>query len=249
MNALAQEVQDLKGLIRLGETVLNLKETASGVEVETNKGVVKCKTLVCAAGLRADLLAHKLGLGLDYMVIPFRGEYHELVPGRRDLVRAHIYPAPNLSFPFLGVHLSRTFEGRVTVGPGAVLALGRECYTPFSANLADFGGMLAFPGLWRLFLNKEFQVMACKEWKKSFYSRAVTAEAQELLPELRHADLVPAPSGVRAQLVSKEGRLVDDLIVEQTARTVHVLNAVSPALTCSLPFADQLAGLVEDRLA
>jgi (S)-2-hydroxyglutarate dehydrogenase len=249
VKALAAEATRLGGRFRLCEAVLDLKETSSGVEVRTTKETLKTKILLCAAGLRADQLAHKLKLGLDYSVIPFRGEYHELVPARRDLVRAHIYPAPNLNFPFLGVHLSRTFDGRVTVGPGAVLALGRECYTAFSANAQDLSAMLAFPGLWKLLTNRDFQAMAAREWKKSLFSRAVTAEAQELLPELRHADLIAAPAGVRAQLVSRDGKLVDDLIVEETPRTVHVLNAVSPALTCSLPFADQLAETVAKKLS
>lgn len=249
VNSLADEIRELKGQLRLHDAVVDLKETDSFVELETSKGVIRTKVLVCAAGLRADQLAHKLGLGLKYSVIPFRGEYHELVSERRSLVHAHIYPAPNLSFPFLGVHLSKTFDGRVTIGPGAVLAMGRECYTPFSMNPADFCGMLSFSGFWNLLLwNKEFQIMAAKEWKKSFFSQAVAAEAQELLPDLRHADLVRAPAGVRAQLVSTDGRLVDDLIVEDTPRTIHVLNAVSPALTCSLPFADQLAEKVSTKL-
>lgn len=246
--ALAQDAEALGAEISLNEDVLQLREHGEYVEILTTKRCLQAKVLVCAGGLYADRLAHKLNLGLDYHMVPFRGEYHELIPERRHLVRAHIYPAPNLAFPFLGVHLSRTFDGRVLVGPGAALAFGRESYRKLQLNAKDLAEMILQPGFWRLWLSKDFRSIAKQEWKKSLFSREVTREAQQLVPELKDGDLAESRSGVRAQLVSSKGELVEDLVVEETARTIHVLNAVSPALTCSLPFADELSHLVAKRL-
>ncbi len=246
--SLAEAGRELGATFFLSEAVQDLKENGNGVEIQTSTRTIRAKVLVCAAGLYADRLAHKLGMGLKYQMVPFRGEYHELIPERRDLVRAHIYPAPDLHFPFLGVHLSRTFDGRVLVGPGAVLALGRESYDKSQINLSDIFEMARRKGFWKLFLSKEFRDVARQEWKKSLFAQAVLAEAQQLLPALRNGDLVPSRAGIRAQLVSQDGQLVEDLTVEESDRTIHVLNAVSPALTCSLPFADHLSELVDKRL-
>lgn len=245
--SLAQDAEALGARFFLSQSVLRLKEHLDFVEIETSSQTVRAKVLVCAAGLHADRLAHQLGLGKDFHMVPFRGEYHELIPERRYLVRSHIYPAPNLLFPFLGVHLSRTFDGRVLVGPGAVLALGRENYSKTDINWCDVADMVRQRGFWRLFARKEFCDVARQEWKKSFFPAAVAEEARELLPALEYSDLVESRAGIRAQVVSSAGELVDDLTVEQSPRTIHVLNAVSPALTCSLPFADYLCNMVEQR--
>jgi L-2-hydroxyglutarate oxidase len=246
--ALAHDAHDLGVEFHFSEPVLGLDESSAFVEVHTTERTIRARVLVCAAGLHADRLAHKLGLGLRYQMVPFRGEYHELVPQRRSLVRSHLYPAPNLQFPFLGVHLSRTYDGRVLVGPGAVLAMGRESYDKSVVNLKDVFDMARRMGFWKLFRNKEFRQMARREWKKSLFASEVAREAQQLLPELRQEDLIPARAGIRAQLVSSDGALVDDLTIEQSPRSIHVLNAVSPALTCSLPFADHLCELVQAKL-
>ena len=246
--SLAKDAESLGAQIRLSEDVIDLREQSDCVEIVTTKRTCRAKVLVCAGGLYADRLAHKLNLGLNYHMVPFRGEYHELIPERRSLVRSHIYPAPNLAFPFLGVHLSRTFDGRVLVGPGAVLALGRESYKKLQINPKDLSEMLTTGGFWKLWLSKDFRSIARQEWKKSLFSREVTREAQQLVPELTDGDLVEGRSGIRAQLVSDKGELVEDLVIQETARSIHVLNAVSPALTCSLPFADELAQLVCQRM-
>ena len=246
--SLAREARELGAQIFLGETVKELRETTSWIEVETDKRLLRGKALVNAAGVMADRLAHKLGVGLDYQIIPFKGGYWELIPERRPLVRAHIYPAPNLAFPFLGVHLSRTFDGKILVGPGAVLACGRKAYGRFDFDLLDLAEMFGFEGFWKLFSSKDFCDMARKEWEKTFFASAVLKEAQSLVPELRRQDIIISRSGIRAQLVSRQGKMVDDLTIEQTARTLHILNAVSPALTCSLPFADNVVSLITPRL-
>lgn len=246
--SLASDAKESGGQFFFSEAVKDIKENADSVEIATTNRSIKAKILVCAAGLHADRLAHKLGLGTRYQMVPFRGEYHELVPERRYLVRSHIYPTPNLNFPFLGVHLSRTFDERVLVGPGAVLALGRESYRKLDVNAGDVVEMACKEGFWKLFMSRDFREIASREWKKSLFPSEVMKEAQQLLPEIKQGDLVESRAGIRAQLVSSDGKLVEDLTIEESPQTIHVLNAVSPALTCSLPFADHIADLVDKRL-
>lgn len=246
--ALAREASSLGAHILLAESVVDLREEKSHIEVLTTKQKIQTQVLVNTAGLHADRLAHKIGVGHRYQIIPFRGEYYELKPDKRYMVRSHIYPPPDLAFPFLGVHLSRTFDGRVLVGPGAVLATGRECYGRFRYNFPDLTEMLMYPGFWKMFASKVFRTMMKREWKKSFFKMAVAKEARQLLPALKDTDLTAGQVGIRAQLVSCDGRIVDDLVIEETQRSIHILNAVSPALTCSLPFGDHIASLIASKL-
>ena len=228
--------------------VESVEETGSGVVVRSRNAEIHARLLVNAAGLHTDRIAAQLGVGGNLRIVPFLGCYSELRPDRRGLVRSHLYPCPDLEFPFLGVHLSRTFDGRVLVGPGSSLALGREAYTPRQARVQDILDVLGYPGFRRLFAKPRFRQLVRQEWRKSVSRSAVAQEAQRLAPALRVEDLVPSRAGIRAQLVSKEGDLVDDLVIKQTDRSVHILNAVSPALTCSLPFADHIAGIAMDML-
>ncbi|MBI3611407.1 MAG: L-2-hydroxyglutarate oxidase [Nitrospirae bacterium] len=248
VNALAREAGDRGAKISCSEAVLRLKEEGRQVSILTTKRRISAGVLVNAAGLHADRLARQFGLGAAYQIIPFRGAYYEIIPEKRSLVRAHIYPAPDLKFPFLGVHLSRTFDGRVKVGPGAILAFGREAYGRFGFNLPDLIEMFRYNGFWRMFSSKEFRTIMKREWKKNLSRTMVLREAQLLVAGLEKRDLVADGAGVRAQLVSREGRMVDDLVIEETSRSVHVLNAVSPALTCSLPFADYIGACVAKKL-
>jgi (S)-2-hydroxyglutarate dehydrogenase len=220
--------------VRYGVAVRRLDDIRAGV-------VLNC------AGLHADRLAG--AAAADLRIIPFRGYYAELVPARRDLVRSHVYAAPDLTFPFLGVHLSRRTDGRVIVGPGAMLAFGREAYRFAQVNPRDLAGTLTWPGFYRLFREPRFRALLVSEVSKSLSLRAVWREAQLLVPDLRPGDLVRSFAGNRAQVVSRDGQLVDDIVVRETERAVHVLNAVSPGLTCSLPFGEHLAGLCRAKLA
>jgi L-2-hydroxyglutarate oxidase LhgO len=174
-------------------------------------------------------------------VIPFRGYYAELIPERRALVRSHIYAAPDLSYPWLGVHLSRRADGRVIVGPGAMLAFGREAYGFFGVNLRDLWQSLTWPGFYGLFREPRFPRLVRDEVRKSLFLRYIWDEARRLVPALQPVDMVRSYAGNRAQLVSRDGKLVDDIVVRETEHAVHVLNAVSPGLTCSLPFGEDLA--------
>jgi L-2-hydroxyglutarate oxidase len=189
-----------------------------------------------------------MGVGRGLRVLPFRGEYYDLPDDRRDLVRSHVYPAPDPAFPFLGVHLSRRTDGRVSIGPGAILSAGREVYEGFLGSRRDMLDTFGFPGFWRMVASARFRRQAAREWKKSLSRRAVWEEARRLVPDLREQDLGNRWCGIRAQVVSSSGRLIDDLHVEETSGSIHVLNAVSPALTCALPFAEETVGRILRKL-
>jgi L-2-hydroxyglutarate oxidase len=167
------------------------------------------------------------------MIVPFRGEYYDLVPERSSLVRALIYPVPDPRFPFLGVHFTRRVSGTVDAGPNAVLAFRREGYRRTDFNLNELAASLAFPGFWR---------MAAKQWRsgldefhRSFSKPAFVRALQRLLPEVREQDLVPGGSGVRAQALRRDGALVDDFQFVPSGKMLHVLNVPSPAATASIP--------------
>jgi L-2-hydroxyglutarate oxidase len=225
--------------VRFGEAVRGITETGSAVRVTTSDGVWDAGVALNCAGLYADRLAGRLAT--DLRIIPFRGYYAELIPTRVGLIRSHVYAAPDLTFPFLGVHLSRRADGRVIVGPGAMLAFGREAYQFARVQPRDLAGTLAWPGFWRMILQPRFRALVRSEVMKSLFLKWIWAEAQLLIPELGTGDLVRSFAGNRAQVVNRAGELVDDIVVRESPRTVHVLNAVSPGLTCSLPFGEHLA--------
>ena len=246
--ALAREAKALGASIRTGAAVESVREQESYVEIAAAGETIRARVVVNAAGLEADRMAWQLGVGRGYQIVPFRGYYSELVAAKRDFVRSHVYACPDLEFPFLGVHLSRNTDGTVRVGPGAMLALGREAYDTFQVNPRDLLQMLGFGGFWKMCLSRTFFRLMRQESKKSLFRSAVAAEARQLIPDLTARDLVGSRAGIRAQLVSSDGKMVDDLVVEETPRSVQILNAVSPALTCSLPFADRIAGQVMAKL-
>lgn len=214
--------------------------------LRTSAGVISGDVVVNCAGLHADRLAGRLAD--DVRVIPFRGYYAELKPERRHLVASHVYSAPDLEFPFLGVHLSRRTDGRVIVGPGAMLAFGREAYQFHEVQLRDLAATLTWPGFYRLLAQPRLARLVRSEVAKSLSLKRVWAEARRLVPAVEPRDLVRSYAGNRAQLVSRRGELVDDILVRETPRTIHVLNVVSPGLTCSLPFGEELARRCHDRL-
>jgi len=232
--------------VRFGVAVRGIAETSSGVRVTTSDGAWEAGVALNCAGLHADRLAGPLAA--DLRIIPFRGYYAELIPARVGLIRSHVYAAPDLTFPFLGVHLSRRADGRVIVGPGAMLAFGREAYRFARVQPRDLAGTLAWPGFWRMMLQPRFRSMVRSEVMKSLFIKRIWAEARLLIPELGAGDLVRSFAGNRAQVVNRAGELVDDIVVRESARTVHVLNAVSPGLTCSLPFGEYLAQVCSSRL-
>ncbi|HEX7578494.1 MAG TPA: L-2-hydroxyglutarate oxidase [Thermoanaerobaculia bacterium] len=230
-NAYAYDVETGGGEVLTGARVSAVRRDGDLV-LSTGRGEIRAKGLVGCAGLQADRFARLCGVDPGVSIIPFRGEYYEIVPGRRSLVRNLIYPVPDPAFPFLGVHFTRKLGGGVEAGPNAVLAFRREGYTKTSFSLRDTLAIGAAPGF-ASFAVRHLQ-MGLGEFRRSFSKRLFVAALRQLVPELASDDVVPAGSGVRAQALDRQGRLVDDFHLVEADRMLHVLNAPSPAATASL---------------
>jgi L-2-hydroxyglutarate oxidase len=234
--ALAEEIGRLGGEARLRSCVRSVTERSDEVEVLLSEGEpIRAARLIACAGLQADRLARAAGLKIPLRIIPFRGEYFQLPSQKSDVVRHLVYPVPDPELPFLGVHLTRMINGRVTVGPNAVLGFAREGYPHFSFSLRDTAETLRFSGFWRL-VRKHWR-SALNELRGSLVRSRYLMECQKYCPELTLQDLQPYPAGIRAQAVLPDGTLVHDFMFADTPRTVHVLNAPSPAATAALPIA------------
>ncbi|WP_420871456.1 L-2-hydroxyglutarate oxidase [Halomicrobium salinisoli] len=243
--ALAREIQAAGAELYTGHAVEAIHRTGSGYRIETDKGPLEATYLVNAAGLHADELAHQLGVGEGYQIVPFRGEYYELRPGRRHLCRTMIYPTPNPDLPFLGVHYTRRTDGKVIIGPNAVLAFGREAYENTQFDLSDLFETLTYEGFRKLLASRMMLSVALEELSKSYRKGRFTEASQRLVPDVRQEDLKRSYAGIRAQVVSDDGDLVKDPLFVTTDDSIHVLNAVSPGLTSSLPFGDHIAERLE----
>ena len=210
--------------------------------VETLSNHFTCEYSINCAGLQSDILASGSGAKLSHRIIPFRGEYYELVEERRHLVKNLIYPVPNPSFPFLGVHFTRMIDGSIHAGPNAVFSFKREGYTTFSFDAVDTWRSLTYPGFWKL-IGKHWKE-GFRELHRSLFKAEFVKSLQKLIPEIRAEDLVPSPSGVRAQALNPDGTMVDDFLIEYHGRSIHVCNAPSPAATASLEIGTQIAEYV-----
>jgi L-2-hydroxyglutarate oxidase len=195
--------------------------------------------LVNCAGLYSDRLAEMSGVEPGMKIVPFRGEYYELVPEKRYLVNNLIYPVPNPNFPFLGVHFTRTVEGGVEAGPNAVLGLAREGYKKTDVDPRELAEILSYPAFWRL-AAKNWR-MGIEEIKRSFSKKAFVRSLRRLVPEIEEDNLYPIPAGVRAQAMMKDGRLLDDFLMVEGRNSFHVLNAPSPAATASISIGETIA--------
>ena len=219
--------------IRTSSAVHAIRDSGSEFTIETSSGPYISKSLINCAGLHSDRIARLTGAELPLRIIPFRGEYYEIRPERRNLVRTLIYPVPDPRFPFLGVHFTKKVGGGVEAGPNAVLALKREGYTKTAFDPADVLDEVGFPGFWRM--AKKYWKTGLGEMYRSFNKAAFVTVLQRLLPEIREEDLINGSAGVRAQAVDKNGALVDDFQFFTQARALHVCNVPSPAATASLP--------------
>ena len=233
--------------VRTGWQVTAARHEPAGWRLESPQGAVRARVVVNCAGLHVDRVAALMGVTPDLSIVPFRGEYRELRPERRHLVKTLIYPVPDPDLPFLGVHFTRSPDGRVEVGPNAVLAFAREGYRRRDFRLGDLGAVLRSPGFRRLGRAK-WRTGIGEMWR-SVSPGAFAAEARKLLPELDQDDLVGYRAGVRAQAIAGDGTLVHDFALEETDDAVHVLNAPSPAATASLAIGEHLAGMVAAKLS
>ncbi len=237
--AFSDQLQKQGGTLQTGSRVLRLLQKADGWVLETSRGPITTRSLINCAGLYSDRVARMAHAFNRSRIVPFRGEYYELVPERSHLVRSLIYPVPDPRFPFLGVHFSRRINERVEAGPNAVLALHREGYRKSDVNGRDLLEIVSFPGFWK---------MAARYWKtgleelyRSFSKPAFVRALQRLVPAIEERDLIPSGAGVRAQALDPSGTLLDDFHLIQEKGAIHVCNAPSPAATASIAIGEFIA--------
>jgi len=242
---LARLVQDQGQTVLTGCRVTGVVRGNNRSIVKTTKGDFEVRLVVNCAGLHSDRVTRFSGDDPGATIVPFRGEYFELKPSAEHLCRGLIYPVPDPAFPFLGVHFTRMIQGGVECGPNAVLAFAREGYTKIKLSPRDLWGSLTNPGFLRF---------ACRHWQtglgemwRSFNKAAFLKVLKRLVPSVESADLVPAPSGVRAMAVSRDGALVDDFLIKETELAIHVINAPSPAATASLNIGRLVAEKIQKR--
>jgi (S)-2-hydroxyglutarate dehydrogenase len=234
------------GEIAFNAGVRGIRERGGELVIETAQGEVRTRAAVNCAGAYSDRIATMAGAQPESRVIPFRGEYYSLAGESAKLVRGLIYPVPDTAVPYLGVHFTRRITGEIEAGPNAVLALSREGYRKTDIDTGDIASMLSFPGFWRM--ASRLWRIAIGEQYRSFSKAAFVRALQKLVPELRDSDLSPGGSGVRAQAVSRDGKLIDDFRFVHTGRMVHVLNVPSPAATTSLLIGKEVVDMLEQSV-
>jgi (S)-2-hydroxyglutarate dehydrogenase len=220
------------GTVKTSTKVMGLRADENGTILESCGGAISAGVVINCAGLFSDRISRMAGERPEVQIVPFRGEYYDLVPERAGLVRALIYPVPDPRFPFLGVHFTRRIHGGVDAGPNAIFAFKREGYRARDFSLRDTAESLMFPGFWRV-AAKHWR-MGKDEARRSVNKASFVAGLQRLVPEVRAEDLVPGGSGVRAQAIHRSGALVDDFQFSQTKRMLHLYNVPSPAATASI---------------
>ncbi len=240
--AYAQDLANKGGEVFTGCAVRSIdgRVVAHGLGATTARAVIVC------AGAWGDRLARAAGAPAEPRIVPFRGAYLRLRPERDELVRANIYPVPDPELPFLGAHLTRGIDGAVLLGPTALIAGARDAYRLRRIRGADLRETVAWPGTWRL--ARRYWRAGLTEIRHAASKRALVAAARRLVPELRRADFVAGPAGVRAQALGSDGSLVDDFLVSRADRALYVRNAPSPAATSSLPLARLIADEAEPLL-
>jgi len=241
-HALVHEIQQQGGDLKVGTEILQIVPTQLGYILETTWGSLETHFLINCAGLHSDRVARLSGMAPKAMIVPFRGEYFELKPERRHLVNHLVYPVPDPALPFLGVHLTRTMDGRIHAGPNAVLSFKREGYKKHDFSWRDLYEVMTYPGTWKLF--SRYYREGGEEMFRSWSKAAFTRRLQRLVPEIQADDLMPGKSGVRAQALLRDGSLVDDFLLLEGNKALHVCNAPSPAATASLEIAKRIVSKV-----
>ncbi len=248
-NKLAELIMQKNSELLLGNSVRKILRAKFGAlnTIETTEHAIETRLIVNCAGLHCDRVSKLGGLKSPARIVPFRGEYFQLVADRQHLCNNLIYPVPDPKYPFLGVHFTRMIDGTVECGPNAVLAFAREGYKKTNINFRDLAESLTYPGFARMAL-KHWK-MGAGEIRRSFSKAAFVKALQRLVPEIQAVDLKPAPAGVRAQAVLRDGNMLDDFLIEQDESMISVLNAPSPAATASLNIGRLIAERVSNRLS
>lgn len=240
---MAEVFKSLGGEYRLNTRVTQLNETAEKITVGTTAGDFHSQYLITCSGLMADRVVKMLNIDVNFQIVPFRGEYYQLPVSKNAIVNHLIYPIPDPELPFLGVHLTRMIDGSVTVGPNAVLGFKREGYGKINISLRDIKDMVMFAGFWKV-LRKNLK-SGIVEFKNSLFKRGYLTLVQKYCPEIKLSDLKPYPAGIRAQAVMNDGSLVHDFLFANSARTINVCNAPSPAATSAIPIGKYIVDKVD----
>lgn len=228
----------LGGEVQFGRPVTAIKENRDGIKIYLGTEKIKARHLIACSGLMADRIAQMMGIDIDFRIVPFRGEYYQLPSRHNSIVSRLIYPVPDPTLPFLGVHLTRMVNNSVTVGPNAVIGWKREGYHRINFRFKDAVEMVTFRGFWKV-MGANLQT-GIGEIKDSLYKRGYLQRVQKYCPGLEIDDLRPHPTGIRAQAVKKDGSLVHDFLFAETDHSMHVCNAPSPAATSAIPIGSYL---------
>ncbi len=242
----AEIIEQQGGEIKLNTKVLKIKDSNQYKLLETSQGEIKAKFIINCGGLYSDRLAQLDGVNPQAKIVPFRGEYYQLTPEKRYLVKSLIYPVPNPEFPFLGVHFTKMIDGTIHAGPNAVLSLKREGYKKTDFDLKEFAEVMAYPGFWRLAAKHADE--GIKEIIRSFSKAAFVNSLQQLIPDVTEHDILPCEAGVRAQALRMDGKLVEDFLIIQDKHALHVCNAPSPAATASLEIGKYIVAQIPETL-
>jgi L-2-hydroxyglutarate oxidase len=230
---MASQIRLMGGEVRLSTKVTGISESPDQVRIQTGYGTFQANRLVVCGGLMADRLARMQSLAGEFRIIPFRGEYFRLKAQKNDIIQHLVYPIPDPTLPFLGVHLTKMIDGSVTVGPNAVQGWKREGYGKFDFSVKDAIETLNFPGYWKF--SRRHWRSGLLEYRNSLSKRAYLKQIRKYCPGLSLQDLEPYPAGIRAQAVLRDGTLVHDFLFKETTRSLHVCNAPSPAATSAIP--------------
>lgn len=241
----AELIEQAGGEIVLRAKVVGLREDRGSNIVETRAGSFRARYVINCAGLYSDTITRMAGVRTNLEIVPFRGEYYEVRPERRELVKNLIYPVPDPRFPFLGVHFTRRVNGSVEAGPNALLAFRREGYTGAPPDLGEAMETLSFPGFWKM--ARKYWRMGLAEQYRSWVKVAFVKALQKMVPDLEEADLAQGGSGVRAQALDAEGNLLDDFHFVHSAKMIHVCNVPSPAATASLEIGKEIVEMMVER--
>lgn len=234
--AMGDMIRNAGGTIMFNVKVDRIEELTHAVRIHTDKDVWESRHVIACAGLQADRLAQRSGQAIDFQIVPFRGEYYALKPELSNLVERMIYPVPDPSMPFLGIHLTPMMDGKLTVGPNAVLGMSREGYAKLSVSLHDMATYVKFPGFWKVMSNN--LQSGFQEIKDSLFKSSYLEKCRKYCPSLQSDDLLPYRAGIRAQAVSNTGELIHDFKFIQSKRVLHVCNAPSPAATSAIPIGE-----------
>ena len=240
-NKLLEKFKVLGGTVNLSTQLFKFTKIKNFVNIQTNQGEIKSKKIIICSGISVDNFL-STSLKEKYRIFPFKGEYYYLRPSAKKYIKGLVYPVPNLKFPFLGVHLTKTIDGEVEAGPNAVLSLSRYGYNKTSFNLKDFFKIISWKGFWIFSLR--FWKIGLFEMYRSMSKRQFTKSIQSLLPEIKESDLIRGKSGIRAQIMMSNGNLMDDFMIENDQNVYTVINAPSPAATSAFAISEQIINYI-----